>query len=182
MFALLAAAASLIKPVASSAATGIMAGLSGADKKDPERIAAAQAALTKALAGDASQILYMQQQAGQVVGYGSATAVGKEAFRRALAEYDRQRGTHYNSQSAAATSTASPAQAVIAQTQAAVRTDLANGAQQLLTGTVNSITGAISPNAGPSVPLTQNQLSWIYVGAAALVLIAIPLLFHKGHA
>jgi hypothetical protein len=60
---------------------------SGANSKDKsQRIPAALNALNKALAGDATQLVYMRAQA-----QGSATAVGKEAFARALAIYDQQK-------------------------------------------------------------------------------------------
>lgn len=63
---------------------------SGANSTDrTKRIPAAIAALNRALAGDTAALLYMQQQAGLVSGFGSATAVGREAFRRALAIYAR---------------------------------------------------------------------------------------------
>jgi hypothetical protein len=56
---------------------------SGANDKDKSaRIPAAIAALNKALAGDSASYTYMVGQS-----QGSATAVGKEAFRRALAIY-----------------------------------------------------------------------------------------------
>jgi hypothetical protein len=58
----------------------------GANDKDKSaRIPAAIAALNKALAGDLASVTYMRGQA-----IGSATAVGKDAFRRALAIYDAQ--------------------------------------------------------------------------------------------
>jgi hypothetical protein len=52
------------------------------DKDKKERIPAAVNALNRALAGDTSVLSYMTAQS-----QGSATAVGKEAFRRALAYY-----------------------------------------------------------------------------------------------
>lgn len=59
----------------------------GANSKDKSaRIPAAISALNKALAGDAQALVYMQQQAA-----GSATAVGKDAFNRALAIYDQNK-------------------------------------------------------------------------------------------
>lgn len=58
------------------------------DKDKSQRIPAAIRALNAALAGDASQLAYMQAQS-----VGSATAVGKDAFRRALAIYATQKPT-----------------------------------------------------------------------------------------
>jgi hypothetical protein len=59
----------------------------GANDKDKSaRIPAAISALNKALAGDQQALTYMRAQA-----VGSATAVGKDAFRRALAIYDQQK-------------------------------------------------------------------------------------------
>jgi len=59
----------------------------GANDKDKSaRIPAAINSLNKALAGDVQALSYMRQQA-----VGSATAVGKDAFRRALAIYDQQK-------------------------------------------------------------------------------------------
>lgn len=59
----------------------------GANDKDKSaRIPAAISALNKAIAGDQQALAYMRQQA-----VGSATAVGKDAFRRALAIYDQQK-------------------------------------------------------------------------------------------
>ena len=63
----------------------------GGNTKDKQRIANAQAALTRALAGDSSAVLLMQQGAGLIPGYGSATAVGKAAFKAALDAYNAQR-------------------------------------------------------------------------------------------
>ena len=56
---------------------GAWPGLSGADK---DRVRAARSALVKALAGDDQALAYLQTTS-------PATAVGKEAFRRALAVY-----------------------------------------------------------------------------------------------
>jgi len=57
-----------------------------ANKLDPTRIANAQSNLTKALAGDMAALAYMRSQVT-----GSATAVGRDAYRRAVATYDAQR-------------------------------------------------------------------------------------------
>lgn len=181
---MLGAILAAVSGVEAAVSTGksIFAGLSGTDAKDPARIAAAQSALDKALAGDVSQLLYMQQQAGQIAGFGSATAVGKEAFRRALVAYDAAKGTHYN---LAGTVTVSPnaptpVQSIVQQTGNQIRQDLASGAQQLLTGATNKVTNAISPNAGTSIPFTQNQL---YLAGVLLVVgvIFLPkLLKHHG--
>lgn len=65
---------------------------SGANTTDrTKRIPAAIAALNKSLTGDTAALLYMQQQAGLVPGFGSATAVGRDAFRRSLAIYAQQK-------------------------------------------------------------------------------------------
>lgn len=63
---------------------GAFPGANSTDKS--KRIPAAISALNKALAGDAQSLTYMRQQAQS-----SATAVGKDAFRRALAIYDAQK-------------------------------------------------------------------------------------------
>jgi hypothetical protein len=187
MLGAILAAAAAIQSVAGAvhdvAGTGIFAGLTSSDPNDKTRIAAASSALQKALAGDLSQITYMQNQAGMNPGAGSATAVGKEAFRRALVAYDQAKGTHYApAGSAPAMPAPSPAQSVLSQTQHAVQQDVAGGLQQLLTGGVNSITHAISPSAGTSVPFSQNQMTLIYAGLALVAVLLIPKLIHRGHA
>lgn len=157
--------------------SSIAGGLKG-NASDQKRIAAAQSALDKALAGDSSQIAYMIQQR-----WHSATAVGKEAFRRALATYDSRFGSSYASAGDPATGAVaapSPVQAVVQQTTDNVKRDLADGAQQILTGVTNAVTGKISPSAGTSFPFTKNQL---YVGGALLLgLIFLPKLLHSHRA
>ena len=69
----------------------ILGGLKGSNPKDQDRINDALAKMNRALAGDATAYLQLQQGTGQIPGYGSATAVGKEAFKRALAYVDSQR-------------------------------------------------------------------------------------------
>lgn len=58
------------------------------DKDKSSRIPLALSNLNKALLGDATALAYLRAQA-----LGSATAVGKDAYRRALAIYDAQKTT-----------------------------------------------------------------------------------------
>lgn len=85
----------------------------GANSKDKSaRIPAAIAALNKALAGDQQALAYMRQQSQN-----SATAVGKDAFRRALAYYDS------NKPAAAPKSTATPPPTIVPIPRPPVRID-----------------------------------------------------------
>jgi hypothetical protein len=91
---------SIVKPIASFVPGGnyitggisLASGLTSTNAKDPERLATAQSNLQKALAGDANAYLLLQQQAGLIPGYGSATQYGKDVAKAALATYAAQRG------------------------------------------------------------------------------------------
>ena len=146
---------------------------SSGNARDQQRIAAAQSALEKALAGDSSQLAYMIQER-----WHSATEVSHEAFRRALVIYDSRFGTNYANApdpESGAVVAPTPQQAVVQQTTDNVRRDIAQGAQQLLTGGANKITHAISPSAGFSIPFTQGEM----LAIGAIVLIAGYLLLKK---
>lgn len=130
-----------------------------ANKKDPERIQAANDALQRALAGDASALVYMQQQA-----VGSATQVGKDAFRRALEAYAANR-TSFTPPPGA-----TPLQQTVASTVDSIKQDLATGVQRIGAGASSAAANSISPgNAAVTVPLDRNTL--LLLGAVAVAII-----------
>lgn len=143
------AASSLIKP---------LSGALFANKKDPERVATAQANLTKALAGDT--VAYQALVAQSV---GSATQVGKDAAVRALQAYASQRATFITPV------TQTPLQQQVATTVAAVGTALAQGVQSVGAGATQAAANKLSPNSGVTVPLTSTQLLILGAIAAAII-------------
>lgn len=147
--------------------SGIGALFSGAHPKDRLRIAGAQAALQRALAGDQSAVLEMKQQAGLVPGFGSATAVGKAAYKAA---YDA-----YLSGGAVAPDvvqpTASPIREELTSAADKIRDVLADSTQKIGAGVTNAAADKIgSSNRSSSVtlPLTKSQL-YVLAGIAGLL-------------
>lgn len=144
-----------------AASTLVSKGVSSlfANKKDPQRIQAAQDALQRALAGDASALAYMQSQA-----VGSATQVGKDAFKAALAAYAANRTSF------TPPLTATPLQQTVASTVDSIKQDLATGVQRIGAGASSAAANSISPNAGAlTVPLDRNMLLLLGAVAAAII-------------
>lgn len=148
------AAASLIK-----SAAGLIP-----NKKDPQRIATAQANLVKALAGDASALQALKDQAA-----GSATAVGKEAARRALESYNANT-PHFVAPEPSAL------QQQVGATVNAVRNDLAQGIQNIGAGAATAASNAVGGDGNQpritlpvSIPFTPTQLL-IMAGVAGAIL------------
>lgn len=129
-----------------------------ANKKDPERVATAQANLTKALAGDTVAYAALVAQAN-----GSATQVGKDAATRALQAYAQQKATFITPP------TQTPLQQQVSTTVDAVRTDLAKGVQNIGAGATTGAANAISPGSGVTIPLTRTQLLILGAIAAAVI-------------
>ena len=152
---------SAVKPV-----SGLLSGLFGGNSKDATRIANAQAALTRALAGDSSAVLLMQQGAGLIPGYGSATAVGKAAFQAALDAYNAQRTTFETP-----TTQPSAFQQQVATTTAAVRNEIAQGLQNLGAGATTAVSGAVGTSAfNPmTIPINRDQAILLAVIAGAIL-------------
>lgn len=163
---LLAAASAVPGPQqAFVGAASFLSGLLPKNKKDAERVARAQSELAKALAGDAAALLWIQQQAGVVPGYGSATEVGREAYRRALAAYNAQRGSF-----ASPVAPPTPFQQQVSTTVAQVRQDIAQGFQNIGAGATTAAADTISGGSrAVTIPLNRNQLVLFAVLAGALI-------------
>jgi hypothetical protein len=146
---------------AKSVVSGIksLTGALVANKKDPERVATAQSNLTKALAGDSAALAALQSQA-----VGSATEVGKDAARRALAAYAATKPSFVTPINQ------TPLQQQVADTVNNVRTDIANGLQNIGAGATTALANTVDPNKkAVTVPLTQTQLL-VIAGIAAAIL------------
>jgi hypothetical protein len=128
-----------------------------ANKKDPQRIQAAQDALARALAGDASALAYMQAQA-----VGSATQVGKDAFRSALEAYAANR-TSFTPPPGA-----TPLQQTVSSTVSAIGKDLATGVQQIGAGATNAASTKLG-GTGITVPFSQQTLLILAAVAVAII-------------
>lgn len=182
--AALAAGASKLGALAGTAKSfsGVFAGLSGGNKKDPARVALAQRSLEKALQGDASAVEWMKSQALDHP-QGSATQVGKEAYRRALAEYYRQAG-----ENAVGTNTGplpsyenpappqSPVKGIIDRAVQDVRNVMGNAVSTVVTGAGADLGGRVTgdgPGANPpsAFPIDQNTMMLLAVGAAAFLML-----------
>lgn len=137
---------------------GKVSGALFANKKDPQRIQAAQDALARALAGDASALAYMQAQA-----IGSATPVGKAAFKSALDAYAANRTSF------TPPPTSTPLQQVVSDTVSGVRRELATGVQQIGAGGTNVLTNRLSPNTGVTIPFDRDTL--LLLGAVAVAIL-----------
>jgi hypothetical protein len=165
MGGILAAAGSLFgKAVASTVSSSLFAGLSG-NSKDAGRIAQADSSLRQALDGDAYQLGFIIGQAAN-----SATSVGKEAYRRALAYYNSAAGTSYQP-GAVAPKQISPVQRAVETFGNAVRDAAGNLVQTVGTGAVNAANTAVSaPNSNQantkSVPISPTQLA---IGGGVLI-------------
>jgi len=149
---------------AASKVTGLLSaakGLLPANKKDPLRIANAQSNLEKALAGDMAALAELKRAAAG----GSATEVGREANRRALAAYNAQR-TSFESPVAPPT----PFQQQVSTTVAQVQEVIAQGVQNIGAGATTAVANRISgtPNA-VTIPLNRNQLILLAVIAGAII-------------
>lgn len=143
------AAASLIKP---------LSGALFANKKDPERVATAQANLTKALAGDTVAYAALVAQST-----GSATQVGKDAAIKALQAYAQQKNTYLTPP------TATPLQQTVGSTLGKIAVDLSQGIQQVGAGVTNSVANKVSAGSGLTVPLNRTQLIALGILAAAII-------------
>lgn len=166
-----------------AAATGIkeLAGgvsdlLSKASGKDKERIQASRDALARALAGDATAVEFMRQQAGLVAGYGSATAIGKEAYRRALQEYYDKTGGGYAGASGTVPNTGPTAGGVVGNAINNIRNDAADAIRTLGAGATNNLANGVAApgsaqKAGLVIPTTQSQIMLLVGAAAAAFLI-----------
>lgn len=158
-------AAASVAGAAASAARGFTATLAGlfgiSNKKDKERIAAAQSALTQALAGDASALARLHQGAEH-----SATDVGKAAYRAALQAYAQQQASF-----PAPSSGVTPIRQEITDTLGEVRDVVAGSVQRIGAGTTDALASRIgTSNYQPfTVPLSMNQIL-ILGGIAAAVL------------
>lgn len=146
--------------VAAGALINKVGGSLFANKKDPQRIQAAQDALARALAGDASALAYMQAQA-----VGSATEVGKKAFRSALEAYAANR-TSFTPPPGA-----TPLQQTVATTVDSIRSDLATGVQRIGAGASSAAANSISPSGAVTLPLDRNML--LLLGAVAVAIILL---------
>jgi hypothetical protein len=162
----------LITAGAGSGAGNLFAGLSG-NKKDAGRIAQAASSLQQALDGDATQLAFIVGQASN-----SATSVGKEAYRRALAEYNRQAGTNYQPGAVAnVPKSISPLQRIISNTISNIRTDAGAGVQQALATSANTAGSAIA--GGNGTGLTSGSISRTQVYLAGAVALAAILALKK---
>jgi len=175
-FAALAAAASGIANFAgtAAAASGVFAGLSGSRKKDADRIAVAASSLQKALNGDQDAVAWMKSQAT-----GSASAVGREAYRRALAEYQRSVGQPNTAPEPTWQNpggSTSPVRGIVDRAVQDVRNTVGNavstvgGGAATEAGTRITGTGAGS-NPPSSFPIDQNTMMLVALGAGALLLL-----------
>lgn len=146
---------------------------SGLSSKDQARVQAASNALTKALAGDQSQLAYMIQQSQN-----SATQVGKNAFQAALQKYYAAQAGAAATNGAASTTIPVPAsaqtalQAQLAATANAVKTDVANGVQNIGAGSTTAAVSAITGN-NSAVTIPTNMTTILIIGGAVLGLILI---------
>jgi len=153
---------------AASALNGFesLVGGGGLSSKDKARVNAANSALTKALAGDASALQYMIQQSNN-----SATQVGKDAFRAALTQYYNTKTGNITAAPATSTvqyqSTQTPLQQVVSDTTSKVNQDIANGVQQIGAGATTQLSSAISGNSS-AVTIPTNMKTIVLVGIAAL--------------
>jgi hypothetical protein len=164
--ALFAAASTVPGPQQSLVATAsVFAALFSRHPKDAKRIQAAQDALTRALAGDSTALIYMQQQAGLVPGYGSATQVGKDAFKAALDAYAAQRSTFTQPD------TTTPLTQTVADTFGQVRQDVADSVQKVGAGVTTALTDKVSgkKHNAVTIPLTRNQILIVAALAAAIL-------------
>jgi hypothetical protein len=157
MLALVPGAASLI---------GKVGGRLIANKKDPERVAKAQAWLQQALAGDKTALANLQAQAT-----GSATEVGKEAARRALEAYNASSATFIHPE------TSTPLQDQVKTTVDSVRNDLATGIQRIGAGATSAAANALGTKDDRftlplSVPITSTQMILLAAVAAGVILLA----------
>lgn len=142
------------------AAASTLKGLLPPNKKDPERVATAQANLTKALAGDAMALAALRAQAA-----GSATQVGKDAAIRALDAYKAQTNNF---------TSPIPQQTPLQQTVSGAITDigrvLGDTAQTIGAGAGTAVSNRLTgTNNAVTIPLTKTQLL-IIGGIAAAIL------------
>lgn len=151
---------------------GLFDGLKG-NRNDKKRIATAQSSLQKALNGDASAVEWMKSQADN-----SATAVGKEAYRRALREYYRiaQQGGAPSTDVYAPALQTSPVQGVVNRAIQDVRNTTGNAISTIATGAGVEV-GARVTGDGPganrptALPIDQNTIMLLAVGAGAFLLL-----------
>lgn len=137
-----------------------------ANKKDPERIAKAEAWLQQALAGDQTALANLQAQAS-----GSATEVGKEAARRALAAYNARSASFIRPE------TTTPLQAQVKTTVDAIRNDLAAGVQNIGAGATSAAASALGTNQNRftlpvSIPFTPMQMLLMAGAAIGVIMLA----------
>lgn len=151
-----------------SAFSSVFSGIFGGNDKDKLRIQNAKDALTRALAGDTSAVLLMQQGAGLIPGFGSATAVGKAAFLAAYNAYLAQKPTFVTP-----VTQPSALQTQVATTTAQVQDAIAAGLQNLGAGATSAVSGAVgSSNFHPvTIPSNMNQLLILAAIAGAIILL-----------
>ena len=151
-----------------SAFSSVFSGIFGSNAKDKLRIQNAKDALTRALAGDQSAVLLMQQGAGLIPGFGSATPVGKAAFLAAYNAYLAQKPTFVTP-----VTQPSALQQQVATTTAQVRDNIAAGLQNMGAGATSAVSGAVgSRNFNPvTIPSNQNQLIILAVIAVGIILL-----------
>lgn len=159
-------------------ASGIFAGLSGgSNKKDPERIATAASSLQKALNGDQSAVEWMKSQSLPHPN-GSATQVGKEAYRRALAEYARQVGQPNDAAEPTWNNpggSTSPVKGIIDRAVQDVRNTVGNAVSTVGGGVATEAGGRIvgsgsGANAPSSFSIDQNTMLLVGLAAGTLLL------------
>ncbi|HJQ27676.1 MAG TPA: hypothetical protein VKA60_27580 [Blastocatellia bacterium] len=136
------------------------------NKKDPERIATAEANLQKALNGDSAALAALQAQAA-----GSATEVGKEAARRALEAYNARQTSFVTPE------VATPLQKQVATTINSIRDDLAQGVQNVGAGVTSAAANKLGTDQTRftlpvSVPLTPVQMLLVAGAVVGLILFA----------
>lgn len=151
-----------------SAFSSVFSGIFGGNDKDNLRIQNAKDALTRALAGDQSAVLLMQQGAGLIPGFGSATAVGKAAFLAAYNAYLAQQPTFVTP-----VTQPSVLQQQVATTTAQVRDDIAAGLQNLGAGATNVVSGAVGSSDFHPVTIPSNQNQIIILAAIAGVILLL---------
>ena len=135
----------LVATVAAPAAQNFFSSLLNQHPKDAQRIATAQSNLQKALAGDANAYLLLQQQAGLIPGYGSATQVGKDAAKQALDYYAQAKGAQPPAPVSMSPVIAPASVAVAPAVTTGVNPNVDTGAPVLTRADVGGAGGGVSP-------------------------------------